>query len=479
MTDGWIQYARKYVDKREATEPNRLPILVKRRQKHGEALAVQDYVQGLVDNEAAIRDRALDALPDFLSGFADDSEGQAAAAAAAAETEQPKTTAAAAAAGGKKKEPEDPFAKLWHGLIMCYWHTDRPLTQLDVANRIAAMVHRIPSPNARVRWIGHFFAAIVDAWSKIDTHRIDKYLSLIRRVLCDAFRVLKGLPADANAEDLVPHLGKADGKGKGNKKGSAVKSMDEDEEDDEEVKPEDLDAAPIGKKRRKLLRKLQQEEKRKEKEHKERERERLKGPQARFWEVLRKVINTELVSIPMHLADIWLDEGIEAGLPAELYTRSLQLWLDILSQPSPLATHVLLRVFSLRNLSLPTAPIDKEDLLRRVRQYVDPEIKSKQQLAFLQILHNLNELDEAGQKAIMKWHPEQLKQERLSRHEKAKRIRKATLKPRKSQEEREELALQEKKRGNRRGHRTKGVGPSRVKRTPGSTVMRNTVVNLF
>eukprot|EP01059_Diplonema_ambulator_P005930 TRINITY_DN15696_c0_g1_i1.p1 TRINITY_DN15696_c0_g1~~TRINITY_DN15696_c0_g1_i1.p1 ORF type:complete len:436 (+),score=163.80 TRINITY_DN15696_c0_g1_i1:31-1308(+) len=74
------------------------------------------------------------------------------------------------------------FAKLWRGLFYCMWHSDKPLVQLDCADRIADLTMTIKSWTLRTEWIAQCWACLQKEWSLIDKWRVDKYYSLMRRL---------------------------------------------------------------------------------------------------------------------------------------------------------------------------------------------------------------------------------------------------------------------------------------------------------
>eukprot|EP01061_Rhynchopus_euleeides_P013289 TRINITY_DN23210_c0_g1_i1.p1 TRINITY_DN23210_c0_g1~~TRINITY_DN23210_c0_g1_i1.p1 ORF type:complete len:431 (+),score=202.73 TRINITY_DN23210_c0_g1_i1:121-1413(+) len=72
------------------------------------------------------------------------------------------------------------FAKLWHGLFYCMWHSDKPLVQLDCAERIANLVMTLKSWELRAEWLRHGWETLQKMWGNIDKWRVNKYYSLMR-----------------------------------------------------------------------------------------------------------------------------------------------------------------------------------------------------------------------------------------------------------------------------------------------------------
>eukprot|EP00727_Mastigamoeba_balamuthi_P013495 m51a1_g8769 putative rRNA processing protein RRP1 (349) ;mRNA; f:155331-156506 len=73
--------------------------------------------------------------------------------------------------------------KLWRGLYYAMWHSDKPLVQQDLARRIARLARALPSRADACRFARAFFALMARDWESVDEHRLDKFLSLVRRVV--------------------------------------------------------------------------------------------------------------------------------------------------------------------------------------------------------------------------------------------------------------------------------------------------------
>ena len=77
--------------------------------------------------------------------------------------------------------------KLWRGLFYSFWHADGRATQLDVANKMGAMIHGL-SREVAMSYARAFAWTMRKEWSGIDKHRMDKYFLLSRRVTHHALR---------------------------------------------------------------------------------------------------------------------------------------------------------------------------------------------------------------------------------------------------------------------------------------------------
>ncbi|EGG04360.1 uncharacterized protein MELLADRAFT_89447 [Melampsora larici-populina 98AG31] len=97
------------------------------------------------------------------------------------------------------------MSKLYKGLFYCYWMSDKPLIQQQLANELSdlCLVYRpnplgsstafnqIQTTKGALRFWKAFWVAIRAEWHGIDRHRIDKYLLLCRRFLGVGLRLLQ------------------------------------------------------------------------------------------------------------------------------------------------------------------------------------------------------------------------------------------------------------------------------------------------
>ncbi|GBP78165.1 Ribosomal RNA processing protein 1 homolog [Eumeta japonica] len=87
---------------------------------------------------------------------------------------------------------EEDFARVWKGLFYAVWMSDKPLTQEELCDDIAALLDEFPEQQMKGS-ILMFKAALRilgTEWYGIDQHRMDKFLMLVRRLLRGVFRVL-------------------------------------------------------------------------------------------------------------------------------------------------------------------------------------------------------------------------------------------------------------------------------------------------
>ncbi|XP_020597972.1 ribosomal RNA processing protein 1 homolog [Phalaenopsis equestris] len=80
--------------------------------------------------------------------------------------------------------------KIWKGLFFCVWHSDRLANQVELINRLAALLSSLP-PQLAGRYLESFLITIRREWSGIDFLRLDKFYLLIRRFLRHVLVVLR------------------------------------------------------------------------------------------------------------------------------------------------------------------------------------------------------------------------------------------------------------------------------------------------
>ncbi|XP_047151988.1 ribosomal RNA processing protein 1 homolog isoform X2 [Vigna umbellata] len=84
----------------------------------------------------------------------------------------------------------DDAKKLWKGLFYCMWHSDKPLVQADLVDRLSSLLLSLHLPLA-VQYFSIFLLTMRREWSGIDALRLDKFYLLIRRFVSKFFSLLK------------------------------------------------------------------------------------------------------------------------------------------------------------------------------------------------------------------------------------------------------------------------------------------------
>ena len=81
--------------------------------------------------------------------------------------------------------------KLWKGLFFALWMCDRAIPQQNLCNDLADLVFVLPTRDAVVTWLRGFWATMSREWTGIDVLRMEKFLLLVRRVVCAGFKWMK------------------------------------------------------------------------------------------------------------------------------------------------------------------------------------------------------------------------------------------------------------------------------------------------
>ena len=111
-----------------------------------------------------------------------------------------------------KKAKQSRHDKLWKGLYYSMWFSDRPRPQQRLANRLGALFMLFFDPEEAetkeftkndkvfIKFCRAYWKILCLEWFHIDSHRLDKFLLLIRRVL---FNQLKYLQSRNWCDELV------------------------------------------------------------------------------------------------------------------------------------------------------------------------------------------------------------------------------------------------------------------------------------
>ncbi|KAI8825878.1 uncharacterized protein EV422DRAFT_144812 [Fimicolochytrium jonesii] len=80
--------------------------------------------------------------------------------------------------------------KLWKGLFYCFWMSDKPMIQEHLADKLAAVVMKLPEGNG-LRYMKAFWTIMIKEWHGIDRLRLDKFYMLLRKFHFYGFRYLQ------------------------------------------------------------------------------------------------------------------------------------------------------------------------------------------------------------------------------------------------------------------------------------------------
>lgn len=93
--------------------------------------------------------------------------------------------------------------KVWKALFYCMWYSDKVPVQQELAFQIARLTRRLHKDGRALLFLHCFFATLAREWSGLDHLRLDKFLSLTRRMLNEAFRLVA---ARAFSADIIEQV---------------------------------------------------------------------------------------------------------------------------------------------------------------------------------------------------------------------------------------------------------------------------------
>ncbi|OWF42212.1 ribosomal RNA processing protein 1 homolog A-like [Mizuhopecten yessoensis] len=122
------------------------------------------FAQRLASNHKPIRDRALKKMRKWLE---------------------------AKSSSHEDAFSECDFVKIWKGLHYCLWMQDKPLLQEELTERITQMVHVFGTVECSLLFVKVFFQTEAREWDVLDKWRVDKFMTLVRRMLHQTLLFLK------------------------------------------------------------------------------------------------------------------------------------------------------------------------------------------------------------------------------------------------------------------------------------------------
>ncbi|ESL07028.1 hypothetical protein TRSC58_05289 [Trypanosoma rangeli SC58] len=90
--------------------------------------------------------------------------------------------------------------KLSRGVFFCLWHSDKPLVQLDCAQRIARLIHAPHTNSGKILLFSCLMRVLVREWRSMDRYRADKFLALVRKMIYELACLLKSLEAETRSQ---------------------------------------------------------------------------------------------------------------------------------------------------------------------------------------------------------------------------------------------------------------------------------------
>ena len=94
--------------------------------------------------------------------------------------------------------------KFWKGLYYCLWLSDKPPIQMELATTLSRLVHSCPTEERALQFLTGCFRTVLREWALLDQYRVNKFYSLLRFVVREAFVYLhtRRWPAKTTLEVL-------------------------------------------------------------------------------------------------------------------------------------------------------------------------------------------------------------------------------------------------------------------------------------
>lgn len=102
-----------------------------------------------------------------------------------------------------KSFDEKDLLKIWKGLHYCMWHSDKLLIQQELAGTLADLIFCIDKDSSVILFFKSFLLTICREWTGIDVHRLNKFMTLIRRMWRSVLLFLKRRDWDTELVSMV------------------------------------------------------------------------------------------------------------------------------------------------------------------------------------------------------------------------------------------------------------------------------------
>lgn len=124
------------------------------------------FAKKLAANEPAVRDKAIKKLKKWLMSRSSICDGEV----------------------SKATFNDSEMLRLWKGLHYCFWMSDKPLVQEELAEKIASIIHCFKThEESALLYLECFLMTLGREWIGIDKHRMDKFMMLTRRMMRQSF----------------------------------------------------------------------------------------------------------------------------------------------------------------------------------------------------------------------------------------------------------------------------------------------------
>ena len=81
--------------------------------------------------------------------------------------------------------------RLWKALYYCLWLTDKQEVQLELAAFLSGLLHHCKDDEAMLDFFVAFWNTVMREWGTLDQYRVNKFYSLMRLMLHEAFVILE------------------------------------------------------------------------------------------------------------------------------------------------------------------------------------------------------------------------------------------------------------------------------------------------
>ena len=86
--------------------------------------------------------------------------------------------------------PQEELMRIWKGLFYCYWMSDKPLVQEELAENISSMVASFQTTQDGLGFVQAFAKTFQREWFGVDQWRMDKTMMFVRRFLRTVTRMV-------------------------------------------------------------------------------------------------------------------------------------------------------------------------------------------------------------------------------------------------------------------------------------------------
>jgi len=86
--------------------------------------------------------------------------------------------------------PQEELMRIWKGLFYCYWMSDKPLVQEELAENISSMVGSFQTTQDGLGFVQAFAKTFQREWFGVDRWRMDKTMMFVRRFLRHSLKLV-------------------------------------------------------------------------------------------------------------------------------------------------------------------------------------------------------------------------------------------------------------------------------------------------